>query len=210
MDAISTILWDVGGVLLTNAWDRTERDAVLARFGLDPGEFERRHEDVFERFERDEISLDEYLRRTVFFEPRRFAQSDFVEAMRAQSRVLAGGALAILRQLAASHEYTLAAVNNESRALNEFRLTNFGLADELDAFFSSCYLGVRKPDRRIYQIALDVLGRDPERVVFIDDRAENVAAAAGLGIHAIRYQGSTQLSDELARLGVRITQNVLD
>ena len=39
MDGISTILWDVGGVLLSNGWDRQQRDAVLAKFGLDEADF---------------------------------------------------------------------------------------------------------------------------------------------------------------------------
>ena len=98
--------------------------------------------------------------------------------------------MGILREVSASEEYVLATVNNESRAMNEFRLVKFDLLDQFDAFFSSCYLGVRKPDRKIYQVALDVLQREPERVVFIDDRAENVAAATSLGIHGIRYEGS--------------------
>jgi putative hydrolase of the HAD superfamily len=80
------------------------------------------------------------------------------------------------------------------------------LLDEFDAFFSSCYLGLRKPDRRIYQVALDVLQRDPEEVVFIDDRPENVAAAVSLGIRGIRYEGSAKLADDLTRLGVSLTQ----
>jgi len=209
MDGISTILWDIGGVLLTNAWDRQQREAVLNQFGLDHDDFERRHAEVFEPLERDEISMDEYLRHTVFFESRNFSQSEFVEAMRAQSHLLPDSAMGILRQLAASEEYVLATVNNESRAMNEYRFANFGLTDRFDAFFSSCYLRVRKPDRRIYQIALDVLQRDPEEAVFVDDRPENVAAAALLGIHAIRYQGSEQLANELVRLGVGTKQNVL-
>ncbi len=35
MVEISTILWDVGGVLLTNGWDHNERAAVLRQFDLD-------------------------------------------------------------------------------------------------------------------------------------------------------------------------------
>jgi putative hydrolase of the HAD superfamily len=202
MDGISTILWDVGGVLLTNGWDRQQRDAVVARFGLDEADFERRHAEVDQAWEKDEIGADEYLRHTVFFEPRNFTQSEFLEAMRAESALLADSAMGILREVSASEEYVLATVNNESRAMNEFRLVKFGLLDQFDAFFSSCYLGVRKPDRRIYQVALDVLQRDPDRVVFIDDRAENVAAAASLGIHGVRYEGAEQLAGELVRLGV--------
>lgn len=204
MDGISTILFDIGGVLLTNGWDRQQRDAVLARFGLDSAEFEHRHAELDQAWERDEISADEYLRRTVFYEARSFTPAEFLDAIKEQSRVLADSALGILRQVSASAEYVLATVNNEARALNEYRLKTFNLLDEFDAFFSSCYLGVRKPDRRIYQIALDVLERDPEHAVFIDDRPENVAAAASLGIHAIRYEGSAKLEKDLAALGVRL------
>ncbi|MFZ0629886.1 MAG: HAD family phosphatase [Acidobacteriaceae bacterium] len=203
MNGISTILWDVGGVLLTNAWDHQQRTAVLTRFGLDRADFERRHAEVDQAWERDEVSAEEYLRHTVFFQPRSFSQAEFLDAMRAESAVLPDSALGIVRRLAAS-EYVLATVNNESRAMNEYRLKNFGLTESFSAFFTSCYLGVRKPDRRIYQIALDVLQRDPEAVVFVDDRPENVAAAVSLGIHGIRYEGSAQLSDELGRLGVSV------
>jgi putative hydrolase of the HAD superfamily len=206
MESISTILWDVGGVLLTNGWDHQQRDVVLTRFGLDHADFSRRHAEVDEAWERDEISADEYLQHTVFFEPRPFTQAAFLDAMREESTVLPDSAIGILRELAASdeQEYVLATVNNESRIMNEFRLAKFDLLELYDAFFSSCYVGMRKPDRRIYQLALDVLQRDPEEVVFIDDRAENAAAAASLGIHAICYKGSAQLAEELAQLGVSI------
>ncbi|MGC2637639.1 MAG: HAD family phosphatase [Acidobacteriaceae bacterium] len=214
MGGISTILWDVGGVLLTNGWDLQQRTEVVARLGLDLAEFERRHAEVDHPWEKDEISADEYLRRVVFYEPRTFTQGEFLDAIRNESNLLADSAIGILSELAASEHYVLATVNNESRVLNEFRLARFELLDRFDAFFSSCYLGLRKPDRRIYQIALDVLQRDPEETVFIDDRPENAAAAASLGIHAIRYTGSANLAEELARLGVRtapadIAQRVL-
>jgi putative hydrolase of the HAD superfamily len=209
MDGISTILFDVGGVLLTNAWDHQQREAVLTHFGIDRADFERRHAGIDQAWEKDEIGVDEYLRQTVFFQPRSFSQAEFLDAVRAQSRVLDDSALGILRQLSASEQYELATVNNESRVLNEYRLAKFNLLDEFDAFFSSCYLGLRKPDRKIYQVVLDVLQRDPEGVAFIDDRPENVAAAVSLGIHGIRYQGSAQLADELARLGVSLEEDRL-
>jgi putative hydrolase of the HAD superfamily len=207
MNGISTILWDVGGVLLTNGFDRQQRDAVVARFGLDHADFERRHAEVDQAWEKDEIGVDEYLRHTVFYQARSFTPAEFLDAMRTQSALLQDSGIGILRQLAASQQYVLATVNNECRALNEFRLKEFGLLQDFDAFFTSCYLGVRKPDRKIYQTALDVLQRDPEGAIFIDDRPENVAAAATLGVHAIRYQGSEQLTAELEQLGVSLSQD---
>jgi putative hydrolase of the HAD superfamily len=211
MEIISTILWDVGGVLLTNGWDHQQRTAVLARFALDRDDFERLHAEVDEAWEKDEISADEYLQHTVFYQPRSFTQAGFLDAMRDQSALLDDSAVGILRGLAASdeQEYVLATVNNESRIMNEFRLAKFDLLELYDAFFSSCYVGLRKPDRKVYQLALDVLQRDPEEVVFIDDRAENAAAAASLGIHAICYKGSAQLAEDLARLGVSAGQSDL-
>ena len=200
MSGISTILWDVGGVLLTNSWDHQQRDAVVPRFGLDTAVFEHRHAEVADAWEKDEISVNEYLVHTVFFEPRNFTEGDFLAAMREPSTVLADSALGILQGLAASDKYVLATVNNESRAMNDYRLQTFGLTQWLSAFFTSCYVGLRKPDRRIYQVALDVLRSDPEETVFIDDRAENAEAAASLGMHAIRYEGSAKLAAQLAEL----------
>lgn len=209
MAAISTILWDVGGVLLTNGFDGAQRDAMMGQFALDRDAFELRHAEAFPAWEKDEIGIDEYLSRVVFYEPRPFTRAQFLEAMRQQSKALPDSALGIVREFAASEQFVLATVNNESRALNEYRVARFGLAELFDAFFSSCYLRLRKPDPRIYQVALDVLQRDAEETAFIDDRAENVAAAAKLGIHAIRYMGSAQLGRELERLGVRIEQKAL-
>ncbi|MBT9331075.1 HAD-IA family hydrolase [Paracidobacterium acidisoli] len=207
MSEISTILWDVGGVFLTNGWDHHERAAVLAQFGLDRDAFEQRHTEPNDAWEKSLITVEEYLDRTVFYEPRSFTHSDFIEAMKAQSKVLEDSALGILRELAASEETELGVLNNEARELNDFRLEEFGLLSCLDVFFSSCYVGLRKPDAKFYRLALDVLQRDPDNVVFIDDRAENAAAAAAEGMHAIRYEGSRALRNELARLGVSIERN---
>ena len=72
---IRTLFWDIGGVLLTNAWDRTQRDAAMAKFQLDPIEFQDRHEMVVSSFERGKISLDDYLDRTVFYRARSFTRA---------------------------------------------------------------------------------------------------------------------------------------
>lgn len=209
MAGISTILWDVGGVLLTNGFDGAQRDAMLKQFALDHDAFELRHAEVFPAWEKDTIGVDEYLRHVVFYEPRDFTPAQFLEAMKQQSQVLPDSGLRILSELAASQQYVLATVNNESRVLNEYRVARFGLADSFQAFFSSCYLGLRKPDPKIYQVALDVLQRDPEDTAFIDDRAENVAAAAKLGIQAIHYTGSEELAQELERLGIGARSKML-
>lgn len=202
MAEISTILWDVGGVLLTNGWDHLERAAVLKKFQLDSDAFEQRHELANDPWEKGLITAEEYLLRTVFYEPRPFTQADFLQAMKERSVLLPHTAMRILRELAASEEIELAMLNNEARELNDYRIERFELGRYFDSFFSSCYVGLRKPDQKIFDLALDVLQRDPEEVVFIDDRQGNCDAAGTLGIHGIRYIDEAQCVQALERLGL--------
>ena len=196
------ILFDVGGVLLTNGWDHCERATVMAEFDLDPAQFEARHPKPNDAWERDAISLDDYLGATVFYEPRSFSKADFFSAMCALSQPLEDGALSVLVELAASGRYILGTLNNEARATNDYRFLRFGLRDMLDVALSSCYVGLRKPEPAIYRRALDILGKRAERILFIDDRAENVAGAAAAGMTAIRFEGSNALRAALESKGV--------
>jgi putative hydrolase of the HAD superfamily len=202
MFPFDVILFDVGGVLLTNGWDTRERALAVERFHLDPVDFESRHQAAYPAWERGAIPLRAYLDATVFDQPRSFSHDDFFAFILSQSRVLPNGALGTLRELAASNKCMLGALNNEARETNEYRFTTFGLRNYLQVALSSCYLGLRKPDPAIYQKALDILGRPPRRILFIDDRAENVAGAVNAGIGAIRFQGADSLRRELESLGV--------
>src|ERR1700761_2144984 len=202
MAEISTLLWDVGGVLLTNGWDRNERAAVLEQFALDDVAFEPRHELANDAWEKGLMTAEQYLLQTVFYEPRPFTPAAFLQAILDRSVLLPNGAMRILQELAASEEVELAILNNEARELNDYRIERFELGRYFDVFLSSCYLGLRKPDPKIFELALDVLQRDAEEVAFIDDRPGNCEAADALGIHAIRYQDEAQCVQALERLGL--------
>jgi putative hydrolase of the HAD superfamily len=202
MFPFDVILFDVGGVLLTNGWDHCERAVVLDKFQLDKDEFEKRHARANDPWERDIMSVTEYLDATVFYEPRSYSQQEFLTAMCAQSAELPDGALGILQQIATSGRAMVGCLNNEARATNDYRFDQFGLRQYFDVALSSCYLGLRKPGAAIYQRALDILGRPGERILFIDDRAENAAAAAAAGMKAIRFDGADRLRQDLEYLTV--------
>jgi putative hydrolase of the HAD superfamily len=202
MFPFDVILFDVGGVLLTNGWDHGERAAAVEKFGLDRAAFEARHNAQNDAWERDLISLQDYLNATVFYEPRNFSSDDFFAFMLTQSKLLPNGALGILGELAASDHYLLGALNNEARATNDYRFETFGLRRHFTVALSSCYVGLRKPGLAIYQRALDILGRPAERILFIDDREENVAGAVAAGMKGIRFVGADALRNELVSLGV--------
>lgn len=204
MTTITTILWDVGGVLLTNGWDHKERAAVLSRFGMNRGEFEERHPEANDAWEKGLLTVEEYLQKTVFYQPRNFTAEDFLAAMKYESKVLEDSALGILSSLAASERVLLGMLNNEARELNDYRINQFKLQNFFKVFLSSCYVGLRKPDEHIFRLALNVLQREPREVAFVDDRAGNVEAANAVGMHGIQYRGAEQLKSDLNRLGILV------
>jgi putative hydrolase of the HAD superfamily len=200
---IRAIFWDVGGVLLTNAWDRTERTAALEHFHLDQEEFHDRHEMVVSSFERGKITLDEYLDRTVFYRTRPFERDAFRDYMFSLSQPFPA-VLEFARALSESGKYFMGTINNESRELNNFRIEKFGLRKIFRLFVSSCFVGLRKPERDIYRLTLEITQFPAEECCFIDDRALNLECAAQLGMHAIQMQGLDQLKTDLKKLNVSL------
>jgi len=199
---ISTLFWDVGGVILTDAWDHTQRAEALAKFGLDAGEFQPRHEMLVSSFERGKLSLDEYLDRTVFYRQRSFTSEAFREYMLSLSKPKSE-TLALARELANSRRYFMSTINNESLELNLYRIQSFGLREIFSLFVSSCFVELRKPEEGIYRLALQLTQKSPEECCFLDDRPLNLESASRLGMHAIRVENAAQLRAELEKLGVR-------
>jgi len=198
---VSTIFWDVGGVLLSNAWDRAQRRRALAHFALDEVEFEDRHEMLISSFERGKISLQDYLQRTVFYRPRSFTPEDFKNCMFSLSKPCQE-TLDLAQSLAQSCKYVMATINNESMELNLYRIQTYGLREIFNVFVSSCFVGFRKPEEGIYRLALDITQRPPDECCFIDDRPLNVEAASRFGMHVIPMESTQQLRQELQKLGV--------
>lgn len=201
MPKITAIFSDVGGVLLSNGWDHPERRRLVEEFKLDWDEFENRHELVVTGFETGRLSLDQYLERTLFYSSREFSKQQVREFMFAQSQPK-HQSLELVARLAASGRYLLATLNNESRELNLHRIERFALKNYFSVFFSSCFLGVKKPDEEIYLKALQITQRAAAECVFIDDRALNLDAPRRLGMHAIQFRSAAQLQSDLAALGV--------
>ena len=201
MSAIRALFWDVGGVLLTNAWDRRERAKALEHFHIDADQFQARHEMVVSSFERGKLTLDEYLDRTVFFLERPFTRDAFRDFMFTLSQPFPEN-VAFAQSLADTDKYFMSTINNESRDLNTYRIGKFGLRNIFRLFVSSCYVGLRKPEPEIYRLALEITQIPPEESCFIDDRALNLECAKQLGMHTIEMKGLDWLRSELAKLGV--------
>lgn len=200
---LTTLFFDVGGVLLTNGWDSEARARAEAHFELDPDETETRHAVVSDAFEAGRLTLDEYLDHVVFHRPREFDRAAFRRFMEHQSRPH-DDTIALVTRLRRVPGLILATLNNESLALNRYRIETFGLRPLFTAFFSSCFLGVRKPDPGIFRLAVRVMQVDERACLFVDDREENVEAAREAGLPAVKYRGAEWLEKELTSRGIDI------
>ena len=203
LSEITTMFWDIGGVILTNGWGADARRRAAELFHLDWEEFQDRHDLSFPAFDTGHISLDEYLNRTLFYRPRAFTREEFVAFMFAQSKEYPESR-AVLDTVARSGKYFLGTINNEPLELNEYRIKAFDLRRDFQVFFSSCYLHTRKPEEMIFRIALEVTQRPAGESVFIDDRPLNLENPRKLGMKTIHYQNAEQLRAELKKCGVEV------
>lgn len=181
------IFFDIGGVLLTNGWGHISRQRAAEKFGIDYSEMNVLHQFIFNVYEIGSITLDEYLETVVFNHSRDFTKEEFKEFMFSQSEELPD-MLQWLKSWKKSSGFKIFSLNNEGRELNDFRIRKFKLHECFDAFISSCQSHLRKPDPRIYRLAMNIAHARPDECVYFDDRLMLVQAAGKQGMRAYHHE----------------------
>jgi len=199
---ITTLFLDIGGVLLNNGWDHLARRRAAKHFKLDWAEMEQRHGLNFETHEEDKLAFKEYLDRVVFYEKRPFTRARFRRFMFAQSKPVAG-MIELVRSLKAGFGLKIIVVSNESRELNAYRIRKFKLAGLVDAFVSSCFVHLRKPDADIFKLALDISQTPARQIVYIENTPMFVQVAEGFGIRSLLHTDYKSTCAKLALWGLR-------
>jgi len=201
--SIQALFVDVGGVMLTNGWDSDTRRAAALHFGFDQAEMDARHRMTFDTYEIGKLTLAEYLARAVFFQPRTFTPEEFTAWLLQQSKPYPE-MLQMVRDLKAKYRLKVFVVSNEGRELTEFRIQKFALGEFVDAFVSSCFVGLRKPDNDIYRLALDMIQIAPQRIAYLDDRPLFVEVAAAFGLQSIQHIDYATTVAKLGQLGLQL------
>jgi putative hydrolase of the HAD superfamily len=204
---ITALFMDIGGVLLSDGWDHHARKRAVANFNLDLAETVERHNLNFETFEDGKLTLEEYLDRVVLYQERLFTAGQFREFMFAQSKPC-HPMISLIRLLKAKYGLKIVVVSNEGRELNAYRIEKFKLDGLVDAFISSCFVRLRKPDLAIFQLALDIAQAPASQVIFIDNTAMFVRIAEGLGMQGIIHTEYKITCKELAAFGLQIDDGV--
>ena len=106
----------------------------------------------------------------------------------------------LIRQL--KSRYQTAIISNATDRLRQTLHTKYPIADAFDLIVISAEEKVMKPDPEIYLRTLDRLGRKAAETVFIDDFAENIAAARSLGMNVVHFNPSVDIAVEFKKLGI--------
>ena len=206
--AVTCLFLDIGGVLLTDGWDHRARQRAAKHFRLEWAEMENRHHLTSDTYEEGKLTLQEYLGRVVFYQKRPFTPAQFWRFMVAQSRPCPE-MIELVARLRARYGLKIVVVSNEARELNAYRIRKFRLSRLVDAFVSSCFVGIRKPDADIYRLALDLAQVPARQVVYIENTPMFVQIAEGLGIRSILHTDCRSTCAKLAALGLQNDAGIL-
>lgn len=193
---ITTLFLDIGGVLLSNGWGGEQRSNAIAHFNLDGDEMNERHHLTFDTYEEGKLAFKEYLKRVVFYEERQFSEEEFIKFMFKQSCVYQD-TIDFFKGFKKCYHLKVIAVNNEGRELNAYRIKEFKLNELFDAFVSSAFVHMRKPDADIFRMAIDISQTIPEHSLYVDDRLMFVKVAQSLGMHGIHHKNLETTKNQL-------------
>lgn len=194
---------DIGGVLGTNGWDGKLRRNVCAHFGIDFEAIEPAHLLLFDSYERGYMSFEEYLTRVFFDKPRDFRWEDLRDYTYNASVPWAEN-IEFFREVKTTNGLKLGLISNEGQGIADHRTAKFGLREFADFIVISHFVHLRKPDREIWRLALNLAQAQPEESIYIDDREMFVGVAAEMGFSALQHVSLEKTRQRLSELGLRV------
>ena len=192
---------DIGGVLGTNGWGSDLRADVVEHFGLDGAEIDKRHQLMFDSYERGYMQFDDYLNAVFFHRPREFNLAALREKIYAGS-VAWPENIELFHKVSKLNNLKLALISNEGQGITEHRVGKFGLRQVADFIVVSHYVHMRKPDAQIWQLALDLAQADVKEAIYVDDREVFVQVAASLGFTAFQHVTLDETRRRFEELGL--------
>ncbi|MBM3188514.1 MAG: HAD family phosphatase [Chloroflexi bacterium] len=193
---LNVFAFDCGGVVLHET-DCSPYERWAGRLGLSADELRQRlwAGDLWSQAERGQISDAAFWRRTgqelgLSERDARTLREDLWRRWQPDATVLS-----FIERVRT--RYRVAMISNATDALEGELARRYGLADRFETIVNSARVGVAKPDSGIYAELLRRLQVEASEVVLVDDRAENVAAAAALGMHVLWFVSPQEFARQL-------------
>jgi putative hydrolase of the HAD superfamily len=211
MSAIKNIIFDLGGVIIHLAYERT-REAFMA---LGVKDFDAiynksRQSGFFDAFDKGRISPEDFRNEIRKYIPDTRSDKEIDAAWDAMLLDIPEIKLVLLKQLKSKYRTFLLSNTNEIHISNfsDALHRRYGTSDFTPYFeecYYSCRLGMRKPDAEIFEFVLEKNGLIAEETLFVDDSVQHIAGAAQLGINTILFEQNTSLAEALLHSDYRIS-----
>ncbi len=195
------VVFDLGKVLLDFDYG-ISAGRIAARSKVSPAEVQALidHSDLLFRLERGEINNDEFFRTVCLragfegnYEEFSGMFADIFSAIEPMVRLQA--------RLRASQIPTFVFSNTNGIAISHIRRT-FEFFANFNGYVFSYEHGAMKPDERVYQVVETTAGSEGEKILFLDDRKENVLAGKARGWQVIHHQSPEETIEEMKRIGL--------
>lgn len=203
MTAVTTLFVDLGGVLVTGLWDRVARHRAVEQFDLDAEDFSRRHELTCPLYEEGKIGLDDCLDLVVFHAKQPFTKGEFRQFMFTQPQP-AQEMIELIRAIKGRYGLRVLLVGNGGRELVRHAIGDLELREWVDFFVCSCFVGRRKPDPELYEMAMDMCQVRCEEVLCIEEHVLCVRVVKKQGLRAVQHVCFQFTRDALASWGLAV------
>ena len=199
---IKTIFFDIGGVLIDIHPERTYQylsDSADVEVSMVKESFPW---DAHDQYERGIMNNEDWFitYKESLPQPCCLKRSDFWNAW----KLLLGeekNTVNILEALNKQYSIWLLSNTNPKHIQDEIE-KRYLFPSLVDGAVYSFDVGVRKPEKEIYEIAMQRANANPQECLFIDDLLENIQAAKQIGIEGVHFISSEQLKQELVHLGI--------
>lgn len=200
---IQAILFDAGGVLITEGSSGKRLQTFDRLLGWEPGTMHLRlySGGMWEALSTGAIDPDTYWEKVGLAWEKRLPQDFKLFIDNFHAHRLDFATLELARRL--RRHYRLVLISNATVLLPAFLAHERRLHGLFDIYIISALEGVRKPDPRIYEIALARLQLPAANCVLIDDKERNNLIAEALGMKTIEHRGALQTESALRQLGVK-------
>lgn len=178
---IKAILWDIGGVLLRDPyigefWQNKEESKILrSLFGtgkISPEEFIKRASKLLNISEKE--FLDNYEK--AYFPIEKEEAYELFKKTKGKNYILSDTNPIYLQFIRKKHEDLFNLVNKQ---------------------FMSSEIGYRKKEKELFEKVIKILNKEPEKILFIDNKKELLEVAETFGIKTILFENKEQLEKEL-------------
>lgn len=191
---MKAIIFDLGGVCLTNYWGKRNRLDFSKKFNLDYNKINEYHMKTLRDIILGKITEEEYFNGLFKHQDRGQKTKETINYLRKETKAFQE-VLDFIKTLA--ENYKIYAFTNEIKEAAEFRIKKFNLSEYFKKIFISSIVGLEKYDKEAYEHIVKDLGMEPSEIIFIDNAEENVKKAEEAGMKGILFNNLEQLKTDL-------------